>query len=290
MPSSPHVLLALGSALFSAAASLLIQQGLLRSNFYAAFWINVAVGVVGLWSAVFLLIPSATWNWSTAHYFLASGLIGTAGGRLFRVVAIDKVGAPVATSILNMTPLFATVFAIAILGERVTVPIMLGTLVIVTGTVLLSFSGKYVGFPPRHLLYPLLGAACFGAVQVIRKLGLSPTGPVFDAAINTTAGLIAATSFVLATGNWRSLRCDRRSLLYLIGGGIAENTGVFLLIVALGFGEVSVVTPLMGTAPLFVLALTALIPGARRPMGWRVVTGSVLVVLGVFVLTGVGRR
>ncbi|HKZ04272.1 MAG TPA: EamA family transporter [Methylomirabilota bacterium] len=290
MPWSPHVFLALGSALFSAAASLLIQQGLRRSNFYAAFWINVAVGVVGLWSAVLLLIPPATWNWRTAHYFLASGLIGTAGGRLFRVLAIDKVGAPVATSILNMTPLFATVFAVAILGERVTLPIMAGTLVIVAGTVLLSLSGKYVGFPPRHLIYPLLGASCFGAVQVIRKLGLSPTGPVFDAAINTSAGLIAATAFVLATGNWGALRCDRRSLLYLIGGGVAENTGVFLLIVALGFGDVSVVTPLIGTAPLFVLALTSVLPGARRPMGWRVVTGSVLVVLGVFLLTGVGRR
>jgi uncharacterized membrane protein len=290
VPPSPHVLLALGSALFSATASLLIQQGLLRSNFYAAFWINVAVGVAALWSAVLLLIPRASWDWSTAHYFLLSGLIGTAGGRLFRVVAIDKVGAPVATSILNMTPLFATAFAIAILGERVTLPILAGTLVIVSGTVLLSLSGKYVGFAPRHLLYPLLAATCFGSVQVIRKLGLSPTGPVFDAAINTTAGLIAATTFVVATGNWRALHCDRRSLLYLIGGGVAENTGVFLLIVALGFGEVSVVTPLIGTAPLFVLGLTALIPGARRPMGWRVVTGSVLVVLGVFLLTGVGRR
>lgn len=287
MPSSPH-LLALGSALFSAIASLLIQQGLQRSNFYAAFWINVAVGVAGLWSAVLLLVPRP-FDWSTVPYFVASGLIGTAGGRLFRVVAIDKVGAPVASSILNMTPLVATAFAIAILGERVTLPILAGTVVIVAGTVLLSLSGRYVGFPPRYLVYPFLAATCFGAVQVIRKLGLSQSGPVFDAAINTTAGLVAATAFVVATGNWRALRCDRRSLAYLIGGGIAENTGVFLLIVALGFGDVSVVTPLIGTAPLFVLALTFFFPSGRRPLGWRVVVGAVLVVVGVFLLTGTKR-
>jgi uncharacterized membrane protein len=100
---------------------------------------------------------------------------------------------------------------------------------------------------------------------------------------------VAATTFVLATGNWRSLRCDRASLLYLIGGGVAENTGVFLLIVALGFGEVSVVTPLIGTAPLFVLVLAFFFPSGRRPLGWRVVVGAVLVVLGVFLLTGAKR-
>jgi uncharacterized membrane protein len=286
--SSPH-LLALASAFFSAVASLLIQQGLQRSNFYAAFWINVAVGVVGLWSAVLLLIPRGTYDWSAVPYFVVSGLVGTAGGRLFRVVAIDKVGAPVASSILNMTPLVATGFAIVILGERVTLPILGGTLVIVAGTVLLSLSGRYVGFQTRHLAYPLLAATCFGMVQVVRKLGLSQTGPIFDAAINTTAGLVAATAFVVVTGNWRALRCDRTSLLYLIGGGVAENTGVFLLIVALGFGDVSVVTPLIGTAPLFVLLLMVFFPSGRRPLGWRVVGGAILVVLGVFLLTGAKR-
>ncbi len=285
MRSSPQ-LLALSSALFSAIAALLIQQGLRRSNFYAAFWINVAVGVVGLWSAVLLLIPRGTFDWSAVPYFVVSGLVGTAGGRLFRVVAIDKVGAPVASSILNMTPLVATGLAIAILGERVTLPILGGTLVIVAGTVLLSLSGRYVGFQTRHLVYPLLAATCFGVVQVVRKLGLSQTGPIFDAAINTTAGLVAATAFVLATGNWHALRCDRTSLLYLIGGGIAENTGVFLLIVALGFGDVSVVTPLIGTAPLFVLLMSLFSAGGRRRLGWRVVGGTALVVLGVFLLTG----
>ena len=121
-------------------------------------------------------------------------------------------------------------------------------------------------------------------MQGIRKLGLCQTGLVFDAAINTTAGLVAATAFVVASGNWHALRCDRRTLAYVIGGGIAANT-VFLLIVALGFGDVSVVTPLIGTAPLFVLVLTFFFPSGRRPLGWRVVVGAVLVVVGVFVPT-----
>jgi uncharacterized membrane protein len=176
-----------------------------------------------------------------------------------------------------------------LLGERVTLPILAGTLVIVGGTILLSLSGRYAGFPPRHLIYPFLAATCFGVVQIARKMGLSQAGPLFDAAVNITAAMIAASAFVGATGHWRAIRCDRTSLFYLIGGGLAENTGVTLLIVALGFGQVSVVTPLIGTAPLFVLLMSFLSVGGRRQLGWRVVGGTVLVVLGVFLRTGAKR-
>lgn len=284
MRSSPQ-LLALSSAFFSAIATLLIQQGLRRSNFYAGFWINVAVGLVGLWCAVLLFVPRAEWDWSAVPYFVFSGVVGTAAGRLFRTVAIDKVGAPVASAVFNLTPLIATGLAILLLGERVTVPILAGTLVIVAGTVLLSLSGKYIGFAPLHLLYPFGAATCFGIVQIARKMGLSHAGPLFDAAINVSAAMVAATAFVVATGHWRDLRCDRKSALYLIAGGAAENTGVLLLIVALGFGDVSVVTPLIGTAPLFVLLLALLTAGGRRQLSWRVTGAVILIVFGVFLLT-----
>lgn len=282
-------ILALSSAFFSAVATHLIQQGLRRSNFYAAFWINVTVGALGLWAAVLLFVPRATWDWSAVWYFAFSGVVGTAGGRLFRTLAIDKVGAAVASAVFNLTPLIATGLAIALLHERVTLPILVGTLIIVAGTVMLSLSGRYGGFEARHLIYPIIAATCFGIVQIARKLGLTHTGPLFDAAVNTTAAMVAATAFVLATGNWRAIRGDRETIGWLIAGGVAENTGVTLLIVALGYGDVSVVTPLIGTAPLFVLLLAFLIPGGRRQLGWRVVTATMLIVLGVVMLTGIKR-
>src|SRR2546425_960340 len=100
--------MALTSALCSAVATILIQRGLRRSNFYAGFWINVLVGVIGLWSAVVLFVPREAYSWRAVPYFVLSGAVGTTGGRLFRVIAIEKVGAPVAASIGNLTPLMAT--------------------------------------------------------------------------------------------------------------------------------------------------------------------------------------
>jgi transporter family protein len=277
--------MALSSALCTASATILIQRGLRGSSFYAGAWINVVVGTIAAWSAAVWLVPVEEFTWRAVPYFALSGLIGTTGGRLFRILAIEKVGAPVASAVNNMTPLVASVLAILLLGERVTLPIVGGTLVIVAGTVLLSLSGRYTGFRVRHLAYPFIAASCFGTVQILRKLGLASAGPLLGATINVTAALIAVTAFVAASGNLGSLRCSRRSLLYFIGGGIAENGGVFLLLLALGFGDVSVVVPLAGTAPLFVLGLAYLIPTERSKLGWRIVAGVALIVLGVSLLS-----
>lgn len=284
MAPTPQMI-ALSSAVCSAVATTLIQRGLRRSNFYAGFWINVAVGVLGLWSAVLVLVPCQEYNWRAVPSFVFSGVVGTAAGRLFRVLSIQKVGASVAAAILNLAPLIASGLAILLLGERVTPPIVAGTMVIVVGTTLLSLSGKHGGFRVRHLAYPLIAATCFGVVAVVRKLGLGHAGALFDAAINVTAAMVASTAFVVASGNRGALRCDWRSLLYFIAGGIAENAGVFLVLVALGFGDVSVVTPLTGTAPLFVLLLAYLFPTATEKLRWRVVLGAVPIVLGVMLLS-----
>lgn len=281
----PPQVMALGSALCAACATLLIQRGLQRSNFYAGAWINVVVGAIAAWSATLLIVPWQAYTWRAVPYFVFSGVVGTAGGRLFRVLAIQKVGAPVAAAINNLAPLVATILAILVLGEHVTLPILGGTLVIVAGTILLSLSGRYVGFRPRDLVYPFIAASCFGTVAIVRKLGLSTAGPLFDAAINVSAALIASTTFVAASGHLTSLRCDRRSLGWFVAGGIAENSGVFLILLALGFGDVSVVIPLAGTAPLFVLLITYFIPKEAARLHWRLVAGAVMIVLGVMVLT-----
>jgi uncharacterized membrane protein len=281
----PPQVLALSSAVCTASATLLIQRGLQRSNFYAGAWINVVVGAVAAWSATLLLVPWHAYTWRSVPYFVFSGVVGTAGGRLFRVLAIQKVGAPVAAAVNNLAPLVATGLAILLLGEHVTLPILSGTLVIVFGTVLLSLSGRYVGFRVRDLAYPFIAASCFGTVAIVRKLGLSTAGPLFDAAVNVTAALIASTTFLIASGNLGSLRIDRRSVRWFVGGGIAENSGVFLVLLALGGGDVSVVIPLAGTAPLFVLLITYFLPGPASRLNWRLVLGSVLIVLGVMVLT-----
>jgi drug/metabolite transporter, DME family len=281
---TPH-LMALAGAVLSALATIFIRQGLRHGTFYVGFWINVIVGVVGLWGAVLLLEPADAYRPAAIPFFMLAGIIGTAAGRLLRFVSIEKVGAPVAASITNLNPFIATGLAILVLGEHVTLPIIAGTCVIVVGTTLLSLSGGRVGFRPMHLFYPFLSASCFGAVAIIRKLGLSQAGPLFGSAVNITTALVTFAAFLLASGNRQALLCRGGGMMYFVGAGVAENLSVFLVLVALSLGEVSVVTPLAGTAPLFVLPFTSVFLKGVEKLTWRIVSGAILIVFGVFLLT-----
>src|SRR5262245_63379549 len=177
-------LVALASALSSAASTILIRQGLRGGTAFTGFWINLVVGSAGLWVAVLFTEGLGRFSVAGLALFALAGLIGTTGGRLLRFVSIEQVGASIASALINLNPLISTGLAIVLLGERVTLPILTGTLVIVAGTTLLSIGGRRMGLRPRHLVLPVLSATCFGVVAILRKLGLSRTGGGLGGAVS----------------------------------------------------------------------------------------------------------
>lgn len=289
MPHAVHVL-ALASALCSAGATIFIQQGLRGSGPYTGVWINLVVGTIGLWAGVLLTGGIGHLSAAGVAFFVLAGLIGTGAGRLLRFVAIEKVGASISAALINLHPLVSTGVAILLLGERITAPILAGTVVILLGTTLLSVGGQRIGFRPWQLALPVLSATCFGVVAVLRKLGLSEMGAVLGSAINVTTALVVFTAFLLASDHREALACRGRSLVHFVAAGITENAGVFLNVVALSEGSVSVVAPLYGTAPIFVLFLSFFFLRGVETLSGRLVLGTLLIVLGVYLITALSGR
>jgi DME family drug/metabolite transporter len=278
-------LLALSSALLSALATILIRAGLQRYHPFTGFWINLVVGTVGLWLAVALTGGPGHPSAISLAFFVAAGLIGTAAGRLLRFFSIELVGASISAALINLSPLVSTAVAIVVLGEQVTLPILLGTVIIVLGSVLLSAGGRSVGVRPAQLVLPLLSAACFGVVAVLRKIGLGGAGAIVGSAANVTTALVAFTVFLLASGQGGAMACRGRSLAYFAVAGLAENLSVFLVVVGLSMGAVSVVTPLVSTAPIFVLLLSPFFLRGIELLNARLVIGTVLIVGGAYLVT-----
>src|SRR5437867_10059985 len=173
----PVPTLALASALCSAASTVLISRGLVRYGPYTGAWVNLVVGTTCVWIALLLAGGPGRPTASAVAYFALAGLIGTVGGRLLRFMSIETVGASISAALINLSPLVASTLAIAVLGERVTAPIVVGTLVIVGGTTLLSAGGRAPraraappGLPP---LFP--GGLGGGAAP--RASGLGGPGP-----------------------------------------------------------------------------------------------------------------
>ena len=291
MVASPVVsvpALALTSALLSAAATILIRHGLIRHGAYTGLWINLAVGTVCLWAAVLFTGGMGHPTPRALLLFGLAGLIGTVAGRLTRFIAIETVGASITTGFMNLTPFVSSGLAIVLLGEQLTWPIVIGTCVIVLGTTLLSSGGRRLGLRPAQFVLPAVSAACFGVVAILRKLGLSGMGAVPGSAVNVTTAFVAFTSFLLATGQGGAMACRGRSLVYFVAAGVAENVSVFLVVVALSMGAVSVVAPLQNVTPIFVLGLSIIFLRGIEAFNARVVAGTVLVVLGAWLITALG--
>jgi uncharacterized membrane protein len=186
---------------------------------------------------------------------------------------------------MNLSPLVSSALAILLLGERVSLPVLVGTLVIVAGTTLLSSGGRRIGVRPRHLLVPLLSAVCFGVVAILRKVGLVGMAPIAGFAVNTTAALIAFSAFLVAARQTGAMGCHRKSLGYFVAAGVAENLSVFLVLVALTVGSVSVVAPLASVSPIFVLVLSLLFLRGIERLNPRIVIGILMIVAGIVLIT-----
>jgi uncharacterized membrane protein len=293
MVASPVVsvpALALTSALLSAAATILIRHGLVRHSAYTGFWINLVVGTACLWIAVPLTGGLGHPTPQALMLFILAGLIGTVAGRLLRFFSIEIVGASITAGFMNVTPLVSSGLAILLLGEQLTAPIVIGTFVIVVGSTLLSTGGQRLGLRPAQLLLPALSATCFGIVAILRKLGLSGMDAVPGTAVNVTTALVAFTGFLMASGQGGAMACRGRSLVYFIAAGIAENVSVFMVVVALSMGAVSVVAPLQNVTPIFVLFLSIIFLRGIEVLNARVVAGTLLIVLGAWLITALGAR
>src|SRR5262249_61955358 len=121
-----------------------------------------------------------------------------------------------------------------------------------------------------------LGAVWLGVVAILRKRGLRGMGAVPGTAVNVTTALVAFTGFLVASGQGSAMACRGRSLVYFVAAGIAENVSVFLVVVALSMGAVSVVAPLQNVTPIFVLFLSVVFLRGLEVLNARVIAGTAL--------------
>jgi drug/metabolite transporter (DMT)-like permease len=219
--------------------------------------------------------------------FALAGVLGTSFAWLLWFRGIDRIGASVSNIVFYTQPLFAAILAALVLGEELTVTIGAGVVFIVGGVVLLSSSsGDDVdSWSAAALLFPL-GAAVFAAVgNVLNRYGFrsSTIGPVEAAAINLTSALPVLVGYALVSDR-RSLVRFRRSDSHFVASGIANAVGVLLLFAALSRGPVVVVSPIVGSSPLFTAVFAYFVLGEVERVTARTFVSAALTVTGVAII------
>ena len=278
--------LALLASAFLGTAVVIANVGLRYLDPARGALVSIPSTTLLFWLLALFLFRGKGWNASAFAIFAAVGLIFPALVTFLNFASNRLTGPTVAGTISSTTPLFAVLGAILFLGERLTPAAAAGTAAIVLGVVALTARGAD---RPRTwaawvILLPLAGAAIRGGAQTAVKGGLAQWPDPFAAAlVGYTVSSVTIFAANRAFVPRASATLDRRGIFWFMVVGLCNGVGVLAMYAALNRGQVSVVSPLVATYPLFTLALSALFLREEK-FGARVLLGVALTVAGVVVL------
>jgi DME family drug/metabolite transporter len=184
--------------------------------------------------------------------------------------------------------LFAVIFAILFLHEPVTLPLVVGAILVVGGVTVLSHRRSARAWRGRELMYPVIAALLFAASTNIRKVGLQTSeAPILGAAVTSSMSLIilVATMCVSRGHRGRVWRMDKAALKYFVVASMTSSIAFLFYFVSLSQGLLVRVQPIAATNPLFALLFSHLFLKDVEKVTGRIVLGSAVIFLGIiFVL------
>lgn len=278
-------ILALGAAFCFALALILTQYGLRSVPSWRSPLYTIGSSMVAAWLGAMIFVDWRGFDGRAALIFAGVGCVFPVVVSILAVRANERLGPAVSAAAGNVTPLFAVLFAVLFLGERLRFGQAMGLLLVVAGVVLMALRGGAGGrhWPVWVLALPLAAALVRGAIQPVIKTGLALWHePLAAAAIGYSLSTVVIVSLVgrraLAAGP-----PDPIGRLWFIGVGMANGTATFLLYAALGLGSISVVAPLVAVFPLIAVGLSYLLLREEKLHALGL-TGIVVSVAGVVLL------
>lgn len=283
-------LMAIASAVIFALGQGCIRQGMRTvSPFLSALIINLMVGLGGLTVSLYRgTLQDATL--APLLWFVAMGVAGPGIGRISHLIGITKMGLNRSVTISSVTPIWATLIAIVVLGETPTFSVLLGTVAIVSGVGLLSIreddSQSFGAWFRGALIFPLTASVAYAVAPIFVKLAFAyQETPAVALAVGFTAGNVVLLAGKPFLPRWEGGQPLRRDVLWLFTAGGLNIMTAFLLTTAFILAPISTTLPLSRTAPIWVLLVSYLFLGQLERVTWRTVVAAVMVVTGGVLIT-----
>jgi drug/metabolite transporter, DME family len=267
------VALALTSALLFGAMTVLLRVGFARGD--DAGVATLATVLPALGTAVVAALVLGVHDVAAAWPYALAGILAPGGSQLLFTFAVRTVGASRASVVVGAAPLAALAIAFSVLGEPVSVPLVVGALAVVSGGVTLVFEPR-----PEHLraIGLVLAALCtllFAARDnLVRHLSATSAVPP---AVAASASLVTGCVVALL---WSRRLPSARTLRTFLPAGLCFGLSYVSLFEAYYRGRVSVVSPLVATETLWGVGLSVLVLRHSELVGRRLVAGALLIVVG----------
>jgi drug/metabolite transporter (DMT)-like permease len=283
----PAQVVALAAAVSYAASGIAAKRGLRYSTPITVTLVSVTIHAVSLSAAVLLTSGIPAVSWWVLFLFALTGTLQPII-RLFTYAGIHYVGASRGTTLRGAHPLFSTCLAIIFLGEQASLPVIAGTVLIVGGITLISWQteAQRATFRWLHIGYPLGAAFLAGISHPLRRYALGLANePLYLAAVIGVVALPWLGSYAVWPRKGEQPVWNRQSMVPFLFAGVFETLGIVLVIAALSFGPVVIVSPIVATSPLWILLGTWLFLRGIERLTLRTIIGALCVVTGTVAIS-----
>src|SRR5262245_11669903 len=274
------VLFACLAGFFFGALNITMRRGLARVpdvDAGSAVIASVALVVVGATA----LLSSSDLDAGELWPFVLVGMLVPGLSQVLVVHAVQAAGASRAGILFGMSPLFSAVIAIVAFGEPLRWPLVVGTLLVVSGGIVLAWEGD------RPAEYRALGAVLAVSVAVMfggrDNVSRAVIEDVSTDALAQAAAVMLGATIILVPNLFRQAAAParfRRALPAFAASGLVTALAQVTLFEALDRARVTLAAPLIGTGVLWTVVLAAIFLGQSEIVGRRLYVVALLVVAG----------
>lgn len=267
------------AALFGLAVSL-TRFALAHLSPVRGALIAIPIVAIALWLAAPFALDLSGWHWVAVGIFVVVGVFFPALVTMLMFEANRRIGPTSASTLGGTSPVFALLGGIVFLGEPLSAHAIGGTLAVVAGIALISGWGTSKRLQAIDVAIPLGAAFVRGMAQTFVKMGLGFWANTYAA----TLVVYTVSSFTVLASQKRGVDAAKagwplRGVLWFGLVGLLNGAAVFVLYLGLRTGNVSVVSPIGASFPLFALLFSAML--SRTLPTPRAVAGALLTVAGV---------
>lgn len=281
------ILFGLLTSVCFAVASLLAQRGYHRGPAPWGAWITIVANAAFLLAGHLLLEGETRLLVVDNLIFIAVGLFVPGVTRVLSFRGIRTMGSSITSTIVNTTPMFSTVLAILLLGERPSALVLGGVLLTVGGLIAVSWGGEKASYAKVELVFPFLCALLFSMKDISVRWGLGGGGgqPILAAAIAALTSTIEIFLITRFGQGERFVLPPLPVLHWFVWSGIFTGGSFLFMYVAFSMERVSIVAPLVNSYTVFVAILTPFMARQIERLTPRKLAGAALVVAGIFAVS-----
>lgn len=234
----------------------------------------------------FSSVPIEAYRLEGILSFAIMGVFGFAGLRILFALGVRLLGASRNAPIANIYPIFTALGGVILLGEETSFLLWTAIFLIVIGIWWMAFERGESSWNRTYLLIPLFQALFRTIGTVAQKFGLIYMNtPMFAIAIGGISGGICLVTYGFFSLSKADLQFKyKKELFYGVLLGLTNTAALYLFTVALSRSKLSVVVPIVATAPLFTIILAKVFLLRLEKIRHETFAGGSLVVIGTILV------